>query len=102
MPQSTIAKTIVAMIEFLSSVRIIFITLSEMNGGDNHVDQFDSDERNDNSAKTVDEQIALKNLGRAERAELYTPERERNQRDDDERVEDDGAQDRAGTAIAAS
>ncbi len=62
-------------------------------GGDDDVDGFDTHhERNDNSAQAIDKQVALQNGQRADRLELHAAQGERNQRDDDQRVEDDGAE----------
>ena len=66
-----------------------FISLNEFEGGDDDVDDFDADERNDDAAQAVDEQVALQNGQRADRLELHAAQRQRNQRDDDERVEND-------------
>src|SRR5450432_1707417 len=68
----------------------------EVHRSNNHVDQFDSDKRKHDSSETVDQQVALQNLGRAERPEFYAPQRQGNERDDDERIKNNGAQDRAG------
>ena len=65
------------------------------------IDEFDADERNDDAAEAVDEQVALQNGERADRLVRHAAQRQRNQRDDDERVENDGAQDRAGRAVQA-
>ena len=49
----------------------------------------------------VDEQVAAQHRGRGDGAEAHAPERERDQRDDHERVEDDGGEDRAARAVEA-
>ena len=56
--------------------------MSDING-------LDADERNDDAAEAVDEQVALQNGERADGLELHAAQRQRNQRDDDERVEND-------------
>ena len=66
-----------------------------MECGDDEIDEFDPDEWNDDAAETVDEQIALEDGERAHRFVSDAAQRQRNQRDDDKRVENDGAQDRA-------
>ena len=60
---------------------------------------FDADERDDDAAEAVDEQVALQNGQRADGLEFHAAQRQRNQRDDDERVENDGAQDGAVRAV---
>ena len=65
------------------------------------IDELDADERNDDAAQAVDEQVALQNGERADRFVGDAAQRQRNQRDDDERVENDGAQNRARRAVQA-
>ncbi len=66
----------------------------QIEGGDDEVDQLDADERHDEPAEAVDEEVAAKQRGRADRAIGDAAQRQRDQRDDDQRVEDDGRQDR--------
>ena len=58
---------------------------------DQEVDQFDADERNDDAAEAVDEQIALQDGERAHRLVSYAAQRQRDERDDNERVKNHGA-----------
>ncbi len=86
-PQSITAKTSVARIEVRISLRKVFMKcfqLGEVQGDDDEVDQLDADERHDDAAHAVDEQVALQDLRRAERAEFHALERERDQQDDDD------------------
>ena len=71
----------------------------EADGGDDEVDQLDADERHDEAAEAVDEQVAAQQRGGADRPVGDAAQRQRDQRDDDQRVEDDRRQDRA---LAAS
>ena len=73
-----------------------FHLLGQVKRGDDQIDQLDSDKRNDETAEAVDQQVALQNRERAHRFVSDAAQRQRNQRDDDERVENDGAEDRAG------
>ena len=54
---------------------------------------------NNDAAQAINEQVALQNRERADGLEFHAAQRQRNQRDDDQRVENDGAQDRAGRAV---
>src|SRR5271154_1997954 len=92
MPVSTV-RTAVAT-NAVMNVRME-LTSGEMQRGDHDVDGLDADERNNHAAETVDEKIAGQNRGRADRTILHTAQRERNQRDDDQRIEEDGRQNRA-------
>ena len=69
--------------------------LNEVRPVNEKVDRLDANERNDDAADAVDEQVALQDFGRAERAEFHAAQRQRNERDDDERIENDGAQNRS-------
>ena len=62
---------------------------------DEQVDQLDPDERQDHAAEPVDEQVAPQQRRGADRAVLDALERERDERGDDQRVEDDRRDDRA-------
>ena len=59
----------------------------------------DADERDDDAAHAVDQEIAAQERRRAERPILHAAQRQRDQRDDDQRIEDDRREDRA---LAAS
>ena len=58
--------------------------LGEVQSGNDQIDQLDADERHDDAAHAVDEQIALQDLRRAERAVFHAAQRERDQQDDDD------------------
>ena len=73
-----------------------FHLLGQVKRGDDQIDQFDPDKRNDETAEAVDQQVALQNGERAHRFVSHAAQRQRNKCDDDERVENDGAEDRAG------
>src|SRR3979409_2798430 len=59
------------------------------------VDDLDANERRDDSSRAIDDEMVTQQTRRADGAVLDAPQRQRNERDDDERVEDDGAHDRA-------
>src|SRR6478752_7956024 len=67
----------------------------QVQGSDNEVDRLDADERNDDAADAVDQQVASQQRTRADRPITDALERQRDERDDDQRVEDDGGEDRA-------
>ena len=79
-----------------------FHKLDEMERGDDEIDELDADERNDDAAEAIDEQIALENREGAHRLVGDAAQRQRNQRDDDERVENDGAENGAGRDCAGA
>ena len=66
-----------------------------MSGVDEEVDQLDADKRDEDAADAVDEEIAAEHGRGADRPVGDAPQRQRDEGDDDERVEDDRAQDRA-------
>src|ERR1700676_2578354 len=70
---------------------IVFIS-GEMQCDEREVDEFDANERSDKAADAVNEKIADKNLSGADGAIFHAGEREGNERNDDESVEDDCAQ----------
>src|ERR1700685_1403550 len=70
-------------------------TSGEMQRGDHDVDSLDADERNNHAAEAVDNKIASQNRGGADRTVRHPAERQRNQRDDDQRVENYSRQNRA-------
>ena len=61
----------------------------EMQGGDGEVDRLDADERDDHAAAAIDPEIAPQQRAGADRAIAHAFQRQRNERDDDQRVEDD-------------
>src|SRR5271166_7040420 len=67
----------------------------QMQGGDHEVDGLDADERNDHAADAVNPKITPKQLSGADRTIADAFERQRNQGDNDQRVEDDRRQDGA-------
>src|ERR1700682_6547161 len=64
--------------------------LGQPHGVQQQVDQFDANERDDHPAEAVDQQIASKDAAGAERTISDPFQRQRNERDDDERVENHG------------
>ena len=48
-----------------------FFQLGEMQGGNNEIDQLNADERHDDAAQAVDEQVALQDFRGAKRAEFH-------------------------------
>src|SRR5208282_2572739 len=61
----------------------------EANGAQDHIDCLDADEWNDGAAHTVDDEIAAQQFERTLRPILDAAQSERDECDDDERVEDD-------------
>jgi hypothetical protein len=66
--------------------------LGEMEDDEEHVDDLDADEGRDDAAEAVDDEVVAEQARGADRPVLDAAEGERNQGDDDERVEDDRAQ----------
>src|SRR5690242_18871499 len=62
---------------------------------DDHVDDLDPDERHEDAAQAVDQQVTAQQVGGADRAVLDPLQGQRNQRYDDQGVEDDRGQDGA-------
>src|SRR5213593_4168480 len=69
--------------------------LHQMQGEQDHVDELDARERNEDAAHAVDPDMPPQDGRGADRAVAHALQGERNQRDDDESVEDDGGEDRA-------
>src|SRR5258706_15911765 len=59
---------------------------------DRDVDQLDAGEGDDDAADAVDDQVAAKDVGRAHGSEFYAAQGEGDEQDDDDGVEDDGAE----------
>src|SRR5215470_8060725 len=91
-PVSTVSTTVIRIA--ISSPRIN-IPLGQPQPRDHHVDNLDSDERNDYPADPIDQQVARQDRGGTERPILDPAQRERDERDNDERVENDRGKDRA-------
>src|SRR5882672_4006662 len=89
----------VAMIAPLISEKNAFMKLNEVESGDEDVNELDADEWNEDTAEAVDKQIALQGGQRADRRVFYAPQGERDQRNDDEGVENDRAQNGAGRTV---
>ena len=66
-----------------------------MQGRDDEVDGLDADEGDDDAAEAVDQQVAAQQRPGADRAVGDALQCQRDQRDDDQRVEDDRRQDGA-------
>src|SRR5262249_8926132 len=62
--------------------------LDQVQHGQNHVDDLDPDERHDQPAHAVYEQVITQQRGRAYWAVAHAAQRQRDQEDDDQRVED--------------
>src|SRR5215831_16148151 len=69
--------------------------LGEMHSGHHEVDRLDAEERNDDAADSVDQKVEPQQSGGADWAIAHALQRQRNERDDDQRVEDDRGQDGA-------
>src|ERR1700739_4629106 len=95
MPHTMMAKKIVATIERPVSAINVFINFESMNhvqAHDNHVYDLDADEWQDDAPDAIDQQVTPQNGCRALRAEFHAAQRQRNQGDDDKRIENDSAQ----------
>src|ERR1700722_19481684 len=92
MPVSMVMTSVI----FMAIQRFIVITpLSEVQHADDDVDGLDTDEGHDDAAESVDEEVAAENRGSTERAILDAAQGERNQRHDNQGVEDDRRKNRA-------
>src|SRR5882672_7274167 len=89
------ARTRVDMTAPRISEKRSFMGLNEFESSDNDIDQFDGNELNNDSAHAIDKQVALQRREGANGRIFHAAQRQRDQRDDDERVENDGAEDRA-------
>src|SRR5258708_3222103 len=70
-------------------------SLRQMECNQDLVDQPDSGKWHDDAAETIDQEIAREHLASTDGFVLHTPERQRNQCNDDERVENHSCQHRA-------
>src|ERR1700683_5651616 len=68
---------------------------SQMQDRDHEIDGLDADKRNDHAADSVDQKIAQKQRTGTDRSVAHTLQRKRNERDDDQRVENDCRKDGA-------
>src|SRR5579871_5590095 len=71
------------------------IASGQADGGNDEVDDLDANERRDDAAQAIDQEVALQEAPGADRTVFYAAQRERHQRNDDQRVEDDRREDRA-------
>ena len=78
------------------------LSSGETQGHDDEVDGLDADKRKHDAAQAVDQQIAAQERGRADRTIVDTLQRQRNERDDDQRIEDDRRQDGALRRVRAA
>src|SRR5437588_10705686 len=84
-----------------SAERDVFMERSsgEVDAGDDDVDGLDADEGDDHPSDAVDEQVAAEQSRGADGPVLDSLQRQRDQGDDDQRVEDRGREDGALTAV---
>src|SRR5579863_3691438 len=75
--------------------RNIVFSSGEMQGGHGEVDRLDADKRNDHAADSVDPKVAAQQRSGPDRTIAYAFQRQRNERDDNERIEDDRRKDGA-------
>ena len=68
-----------------------FIRLNQVERRNDKIDELDANKRNDNAADTVYEQIAPQRGERPDGSVFDAAQRQRKERDDDERVENNGA-----------
>src|SRR3974390_627582 len=88
-------KTMVIRIAGFSSFNIWLSPLRKMQDSEQLVDEPDSGEGNQDAPQPVDQQIAPQQGSRRQRAILHSPQRQRDQGDDDQSVENDRGEDRA-------
>src|SRR5947207_3146510 len=101
MPQQTTARTSVDITAPRMSENNSFIRLNQFEGGDDDVDGLDANEWNDDAADAIDEQVALQSGECANGRVFYAAQCQRDQGDDDERVENHRAQNGAGRTVQA-
>src|SRR5713101_1962070 len=77
------------------AMRAVLNVFTEKTSGEMQRRDLDVDERNNHAAKAINNKVASQNRGRANRTVLHTAQRQRNQRDDDQRVENYRRQNRA-------
>src|SRR5215831_17705787 len=70
----------------------MFSMSGKMRGSKQHVDDLDADERQQNAADAIDEHVATQDRPGADRTIFHALEGERNQRRNDEGVENDSRQ----------
>lgn len=70
-----------------------------MERGNDEIDELDADERHDDAAEAIDEEVALQDCQGAHRLVGDAAQGQRNQRDNDEGVENDGAKNGAGGTV---
>src|ERR1700722_6530541 len=75
------------------SSRFMATSLDQPQCRERHVDRLDADERNDDASHAVDQQISAQERGGAERPVFHSLQSERDQQDDDQRVENHRRQD---------
>src|ERR1700694_1684682 len=73
----------------------ILISSRKTNGGYEHIDELDAGEGHGDPAQAIDQEIAAQDGGRSHRAIGNATQSKRDERDDDQRVEDDRRQDGA-------
>src|SRR5262252_3912212 len=78
-----------------SCARMSSPPLYEAEGHEDHVHELDPRERDEDAAHAVDPEVAPENGRRANRTVADAAEGQRDERDDDQRVEDDGGEDGA-------
>src|ERR1700677_4847099 len=82
-------------IKFVVNNEMYDVSGSQVGGDQDDINQFDKHERHQNAAQPVNEHVVAQDDFRAERPVLDAFEGQRDQRHDDEGVEDDGAEDGA-------
>src|SRR5579862_3109604 len=88
-------STVVASVYQIEIRRFFFICASRpTNVGNDQVDYLDTDERSDDAADAVYEQVPTQQRGGAERPITHSAQSQRHERDDDERVENDRGKNR--------
>src|SRR5215468_2098172 len=98
-PQQTTARTKVTKMDARSSEIKFFIILNELQRGNDDIDDFDSNERNDDSAETINEQVALQNRQRPDGLIHHASESERNQGDNNQSIENHRTENGTGRSL---
>src|ERR1044071_10137637 len=98
-PQQTTASITVTKTAPRISEKNVFIESNEFQCRDDQIYQLDTQERQDDAAETVNQQVALQNGERADGLICHATQGQWNERNDNERVENDCAENGAGGAV---
>src|SRR5262245_10730220 len=93
-PRRTVVTTVISTAVRRLLARFMADDSRETDRRDHHVDQLDPDERNDDAAESVNQQVATKERRRTDGAVVDAAQRQWDERHDDQRVENHRRQDR--------